>query len=429
MVPRSNFAAWPRRRCAVCAGGMLALVALVGIAGCGGGGESEREPVAAPPAAIAGTWIEVADPAGDDWRRVGSLSIGNAQVVVRLSAGRPTVGRIATSAIDPALGAGRLVLDNGLELYLNHGRGMVPGSAAGQGLAAYLSVDVVDPRGDGEPVRRRLWSQEAVGWIESRLTGAALARTEPAEREPAQPIARAQRTRTASAQGSVMEGADAAGTGTTVAAAIAQPSEPRPDLVDLLGERAGDFHVPAARLDAAAAEHGSRRHDVVRQMRDRVVHIYQRAMHDRLVAAWAADGPARSNRLLRFDSMRRELGWFRDTCARWQDAPDRSEAYAITDDPAGDGMARGLSALCGPLREPLRTVAVRWDRELAPDPAAAERELARAVQAQRERVQRLLERAQASRGRARERCIRDAEVAFHDLQRFRSGTRAWLARL
>jgi hypothetical protein len=144
---------------------LLAVAALLG--GCG---ESRT---AAVPAPFVGCWHQVAAASLsglgiDDPREQGLLTIGTAEALCDLD-GLPR-GPVAISEFggDPGLGSGRVVLANGLRLYLNVGHGAgdyaVPGGSV-VGDAGWLDLHVLRATADGseEPVARlRLWSAPAV---------------------------------------------------------------------------------------------------------------------------------------------------------------------------------------------------------------------------------------------------------------------------
>ncbi len=144
-----------------------ALAALVGLSGCM---DSRTVTVGAP---FTGSWHQVAAASlsglgVEDPQERGFLTIGASETLCDLD-GLPR-GVVAISEVggDPGLGSARLVLANGLRLYLSVGHGggdyAVPGGSV-VGDACWLDVHVLRGASDGaeEPVTRlRLWSALAV---------------------------------------------------------------------------------------------------------------------------------------------------------------------------------------------------------------------------------------------------------------------------
>jgi hypothetical protein len=169
---------------------LLAGAVLLG--GCG------DERTAAVPAPFTGCWHQVTAVSRsglgiDDPQELGFLTIGGSEAVCDLEGLPRGVVAISDFGGDPGLGSGRLVLANGLRLYLSVGHGAGGYAVPGGGMvgdSAWLDVHVLraGAAGNEEPVARlRLWSASAV--VTAALASAG--RHAPAPLPPPEPAAAA----------------------------------------------------------------------------------------------------------------------------------------------------------------------------------------------------------------------------------------------
>lgn len=156
----------------------VALAALA-LAGCG---ERVRQTTADPPRPeavavpyeLTGTWVESDDPGA---AASGFLVLGQHRVVFNLHDLPRAVAVPTGGDVEAGLGAGRLSLDNGMQLFVARGQS-ARNLGAGMVLCDHLDVDLV--RADGSTaMHRRLWNEVSLRLAAQATAVAATVRVPP----------------------------------------------------------------------------------------------------------------------------------------------------------------------------------------------------------------------------------------------------------
>jgi hypothetical protein len=240
----------------------VAIIAL-SLAGCGEAERQTQAPAPTPvrselsiPYDLAGTWLQTDTPGAE---ATGFLSLGQRRVVLNFS-DLPRGVSLPTTC-DVEAGSGRLVLDNGLQLFVSRGQ---TAKAMGGGMVVLDHLDIDMVRAEGSPsVHRRLWSEASLR-LASHLIASArplgLVAAAPVLAEPAavapvpvEPNAPAPVVDLAPAPVGAAAPAVAVAAGQPAASApglvAAVPASRRPDAEDLVRQASGG--VPESSLAAS----------------------------------------------------------------------------------------------------------------------------------------------------------------------------------
>ncbi len=129
----------------------------IGLTACG---DPARPVAVVMPGQFVGTWLQFAEGGTD---RAGFLALGQDTVVVALSGRDRLAGKPVEVQGEAGLGSARVVLDNGMRLYLVSGRSLYQPTGGVVAMASYLDVEFMALEGAAERStgQVRLWSQEA----------------------------------------------------------------------------------------------------------------------------------------------------------------------------------------------------------------------------------------------------------------------------